>query len=127
VPASTPPSTPAAASSKASNSATNASTTESSNPSTPQSTSGGGGGGGGVNINSVNTILKKLGVNVSTAASPLSSLISSIGTGNVKHTSNNSVVNINLNVLKDVNIDEMIDDDDDEERKFLIKELEKKV
>jgi len=39
----------------------------------------------------------------------------------------NSVVNVNLNVLKDVNIDEMIDDDDDEERKFLIKELEKKA
>ena len=39
----------------------------------------------------------------------------------------NSVVNVNLNVLKDVNIDEMIDDDDDEERKFLIKELEKNV
>ena len=38
---------------------------------------------------------------------------------------NNSVVNVNLKVLKDVNIDEMIDDDDDEERKFLIKELEK--
>lgn len=37
------------------------------------------------------------------------------------------MVNINLNVLKDVNIDEMIDDDDDEERKFLIKELEKKA
>ena len=32
-----------------------------------------------------------------------------------------------MNVLKDVNIDEMIDDDDDEERRFLIKELEKKA
>ena len=74
----------------------------------------------------MNTILKKLGVNVSAAASPLSSLISSIGQGTNKSV-NNSVVNINLNVLKDVNIDEMIDDDDDEERKFLIKELEKKA
>lgn len=36
-------------------------------------------------------------------------------------------MNVNLNVLKDVNIDEMIDDDDDEERRFLIKELEKKA
>jgi hypothetical protein len=68
--------------------------------------------------------LKKLGVNVSAGQSPLSSLISSIGAGT--KTVNNSVVNVNLNMLKDVNIDDMIDDDDDEERKFLIKELEKK-
>lgn len=40
---------------------------------------------------------------------------------------NNSIVNVNLNSLKDVNLDEMIDDDDDEERKFLIRELEKKA
>lgn len=78
-----------------------------------------------MNINSVNTILKKLGVNVTSSQSPLSSLISNIGSGT--KSVNNSVVNVNLNVLKDVNIDEMIDDDDDEERKFLIKELEKKA
>jgi hypothetical protein len=82
----------------------------------------------GINTNSVNTILKKLGVNVNSNASPLSSLINSIGTGATLNKSvNNSVVNVNLNMLKDVNIDDMIDDDDDEERSFLIKELEKKA
>ncbi len=95
-----------------------------------------------INQNSVNTILKKLGVNANvnsgvsggastggTQSSPLSNLISSIGSGQSTHhkSVNNSVVNVNLNVLKDINIDEMIDDDDDEERKFLIKELEKKA
>lgn len=92
---------------------------------------------GTININNVNSILKKLGVNknitpanitVSTgqanSTSPLTSIIGSISSGK---TVNNSVVNVNLNVLKDVNIDEMIDDDDDEERKFLIRELEKKA
>jgi hypothetical protein len=87
-------------------------------PTTPQQS-------GGMNINSVKTILKKLGVNVASAQSPLSSLISNIGQGT--KTVNNGVVNISLNVLKDINIDEMIDDDDGEERKFLIKELEKKA
>jgi hypothetical protein len=86
---------------------------------------------GGININpnNVNTILKKLGVNINSGTSALSSLISGIGSGtNVASKSvNNSVVNVNLNLLKDVNIDDMIDDDDDEERKFLIKELEKKA
>ena len=94
-----------------------------------------------INQNSVNTILKKLGVNANvnsgasgastggSQSSPLSNLISSIGSGQSTHhqSVNNSVVNVNLNVLKDINIDEMIDDDDDEERKFLIKELEKKA
>ena len=64
-------------------------------------------------------------VNVASAQSPLSSLISNIGQGT--KTVNNSVVNISLNVLIYINIDEMIDDDEDEERKFLIKELEKKA
>ena len=82
-------------------------------------------GGISINTNNVNTILKKLGVNVTSGSTSISNLISSIGSGT--KTVNNSVVNVNLNVLKDVNIDEMTDDDDDEERKFLIKELEKKA
>jgi len=79
-------------------------------------------GGITINTSNVSSILKKLGVN---SSSPLTNLLSTIGSGT--KTVNNSVVNVNLNVLKDVNIDDMIDDDDDEERKFLIKELEKKA
>lgn len=84
---------------------------------------------GGININTsnVNSILKKLGVNIGQTGgqTALSSLISGIGSGT--KSVNNSIVNVNLNSLKDVNLDEMIDDDDDEERKFLIRELEKKA
>jgi hypothetical protein len=111
------------------NQSNSASPTSAANPSTPQN----------INTTSVNTILKKLGVNVQANQSPLSSLISNMAAAasagqNANSVnsvsalnSKNSVVNVNLNVLKDVNIDEMIDDDDDEERKFLIKELEKKA
>lgn len=85
---------------------------------------------GGININTknVDSILKKLGVNIGQGGgqTALSSLISGIGSGSTKPV-NNSIVNVNLNSLKDVNLDEMIDDDDDEERKFLIRELEKKA
>lgn len=56
----------------------------------------------------------------------LSALSSSLAGGSNMSGKNNSVVNVNINFLKDVNIDEMIDDDDDEERKFLIRELEKR-
>ncbi len=106
------------------------------------------GGSLSINTTNVNSILKKLGVNVTAGSTPLNNLISTIGSGanasavaaanaasaaaasaegGVAAVKNNSVVNVNINFLKDVNIDEMIDDDDDEERKFLIRELEKKT
>lgn len=85
-------------------------------------------GGININTNNVNSILKKLGVNIgasSGGSSALTTLISGIGSGT--KSVNNSIVNVSLNSFKDVNVDEMIDDDDDEERKFLIRELEKKA
>ena len=72
-----------------------------------------------INLNNVNTIFKKLGVNV-----PSSSSLSNTSSSGAKAV-NKSLVKVNLSGLKGVNIDEMIDDDDDEERLLLIRDLEK--